>query len=377
MITNRHNNFNNGYVLLIGIRYGHWSNKMKPLEGTLKDIEALNNHFKDPAKAGFVPDNIFMLKEENATSTNILRYLDDFSQKVNQDNEASAIIYYSGHGETDGKQSFLLPYNFDIERWQNEKTFDKENVVLSSDFAAKIASIKARKTIIILDCCHSENIPVGKNLQSSSYFLQDTLSELNKALDSNNLKDGNLLPKIKTGSGKIILTSCEAHELSLDLGYNGLFTSVLLECLNGKDNIKKDGWVRLVDIINYVPSKVKELAANNYHHQQNPIFKRIEDLKADDFIICAYDSEQARGTKPVIPLDTSSELTSKQKNIEHYFKLIDDEIASAFLVLDDLDWGYSRGTYNDLKNEFIMRPIGYDASNLRSRIKILLKSIFK
>lgn len=288
-----------GYALLIGIRYEHWAKMLRPLKGTLKDVQALNAHFTDPAKAGFLPGNVIALTEEKATGQGIRDALDKFVEMVNKDAKASVIIYYAGHGERDEKNYFLVPYDFDLLRWRQHRTYDEDKVVLSKDFAAKIGAIQAKKSLIMLDCCHSENIPQERTLSSGPDFLEGFIDDLDTTIEEAVPLERTLLPALKKGSGKVILTSCEAGETSLDLGTNGLFTSVLLECLNGAQNIEKDGWVRLLDVMRYVPKTVKEKALrynvrDGKPHRQNPVFKRIENLSAEEFIICAYDMATVR-----------------------------------------------------------------------------------
>lgn len=62
-MKNNISNFEHGYALLIGIRYGNSDN---PLNGTLKDIEALGKHFRHPKKAAYKAENIIELTEEKA-----------------------------------------------------------------------------------------------------------------------------------------------------------------------------------------------------------------------------------------------------------------------------------------------------------------------
>jgi uncharacterized caspase-like protein len=76
------------------------------LEGTLPDVTDLKNHFTNPTKAAYPAANICTITEEKATAQGILDALDDFAKKVNQDINATALIYFSGHGETDGTYDF-------------------------------------------------------------------------------------------------------------------------------------------------------------------------------------------------------------------------------------------------------------------------------
>lgn len=298
-ITMNHNTyFEHGYALLIGIRYGHWQN-VSPLNGTLRDVEDIQTHFLHPDKAAYKEENVIALTEGKATAKGILDALDELAKKTQNDPDATVIVYYAGHGETDGQNYFFVPYDFDLEQWQQHKTFDKDKVVVSKQFVEKIDNIQADKKLIILDCCHSENI-VKRSLESRGpSFLEGFVDELDRTLETQRTRKIDNV-QLKKGSGSVILTSCEADETSLDIGTNGLFTQVLLECLNGEKNIEQDGWVRLIDLMRYVRGEVAERAANR-NHEQHPVFKRIENIGHEDFIICAYNIAQARGlrTKPV------------------------------------------------------------------------------
>ncbi|MEZ4883364.1 MAG: caspase family protein [Chitinophagales bacterium] len=364
------NYFEHGYALLIGIRYEHWSNKVRPLNGTLKDIEALNSHFTNLQKAGYKQENIIQLTEENATASNILNALDTLANKTKNDPNASVLVYYSGHGETDGTNYFLVPYDFDLSQWRKNRTFHEDKVVLSKHFAQKITEIRAKKSMIALDCCHAENIPVEKNLDAlNAKFLKGFVEELDTEFNDSPVERGGA-GEMKKGSGRVILTSCQANETSLDLGTNGLFTQVLLESLSGAENIRKDGWVRLIDLMNYVPAKVSEKALSKYHHQQNPVFKRIENLGAEDFIICAYNIATAKSiiVKPEPPINENIDTMTKEEII----KLIDQDIDEALDALDKV-FGDSNGTYNDLANEYFERPDNFNKATYRSKLKRFVK----
>jgi len=356
--------FEHGYALFIGIRYGHWAASIPPLEGTLRDIDDLNNHFVDSKKAAFPPGNIIVLKEEQATTSGVFKALEDLKKLANKDSEASVIIYYSGHGETDGKNHFLVPFDFDLNQWQTLGTFDESKVILSKEFAKKVNEIQAKKSLIILDCCHAESMPVEKSINKAVGLLKR-----NRAAISQN----NLIDEIGKGKGRVILTSCEADEKSLDLGTNGLFTQVLLECFNGADNIKKDGWVRLTDMLNFIPSTVSE-RANKRGHNQNPMFKRIENLSAEDFIICAYDIVQAKGLKTGTHIIQDSSLSNRfdKTGVQ---KLIDDgNFTEVFIQLDGISFA-EKFQYNRLKKEFMAGIKGIDLIDFSDRLKVFVSQL--
>ncbi len=308
--------YEHGYALLIGIRYGHWG---KTLEGTLKDVEALYQHFTNPQTAAYIPENVIALTEEKATAQGILDALNELAAKVRKDPEASVIIHYSGHGYSTGTKDFLVPYDFDIDLWRASKEINEETIVSSSQFSSKIAAIKAKKSLIILDCCHAENIPVERGIDdNNSRFLDNFVGELENTLDQVPDTRG-LSDEVAKGTGRVILTSCKTDETSLDIRTNGLFTAVLLDCLNGSKNLIKDGWVRLIDMIHFIPREVTRRADP---HPQHPKFKSMTDIGGEEFIICAYNISSTRELDAPITNIPNEPTTNMPANYQHIRNLI-------------------------------------------------------
>jgi hypothetical protein len=302
--------FDNGYALLIGIRYGQFENTTLDkavLEGTLNDVRDLKTHFTNPRKAAYKPENVIALTEGKATTKGILDALDDLACKVENDPDATVILYYSGHGETNGTDYFLVPYDFDAQLWVNSqaKQYNPNTVILSNTFAEKVAAIKAKKLLVILDCCHSAAMPVTKGFDIQFPFLSNIVQTLNNFFDKS-AKSKNLLEKMDEGSGRVIITSCQPTEKSIDLGTNGLFTLTLLKVLGGEENRKKDGYVDIHDINAYVLEQVPK-EAQKHARQQHPEITRMERVQGR-FIVCAYDIAKAKGwgqddvtTSPLTP----------------------------------------------------------------------------
>lgn len=177
-----------------------------------------------------------------------------------------------------------------------------------------------------------------------------------------------LSSKLNKGMGRVILTSCEADETSLDLGTISLFTKVLLESFNGHGNIEQDGWVRLIDLMRYVPKNVAEQAKKFDNHNQNPMFKRIENLSSEDFIICAYDLQKAKGIK------TSGQDAEPTKQIPFDLleKLIDEgNYPDAFKTMDNMNIP-NQIQYNRFKREFSAGIKGIDLIDFGDRLKVFI-----
>jgi DNA-binding response OmpR family regulator len=365
--------YEHGYALLIGIDYKKTG--IRPLEGPPKDVKNLYHHFTDLTKAAYKKENIICITNKDATAANILAKLEDLAKKVKDDTKASVIIYYSGHGETNGKNSYLIPHDFDIDKYDaNKKDFSNNQVVSSKEFAERIAEINAQKIITILDCCHSEGIPIGKGIENQDFFndFQKEVEEIfnKKPLPEENyentIEGRNLTDKFQSGSGRVIITSCQSNEKSYDAidGSGGIFTNTLLNCLNGIDNNKKDGWVRLTDLIDYIPDNV-EREARKYGKIQKPNFPKIENLKGN-FIICAYDIQKAKNLEPIenlsLTFDTSS--TSNQENIidlinksqyEKVFKIVKSKLGI-------------NGDLNDFIEEYTFQSNNFNKRDYRKRL---------
>ena len=361
-MTNNTLLFEHGYALFIGIRYANpdW-NGIGLLNGTLRDVNDLYNHFTNTTKAAYKPENIILLTEKQATRQGIIDALDKLIAKANADNKATVIVYYSGHGETDGTNYFLVPYDFNLAKWRNNKTFDADKVVLSKEFAEKIAIIQASKCMVILDCCHAENMPIEeRGLDISSNFIKGFAEGVEKIAIEKGLTDD-----IQKGRGRVILTSCEAGEKSLDLGTNGLFTQVLLECLNGADS-KPDGWVRLTDMMDYIPLTVKNRAAQK-GRKQSPMFKRIENLGAEPFFVCAYDIGKAKGLDDATIETLNLSYTTGQKIEETKQKLSSTSEMKRKLYLTQ--YNFEKTKFDNLMEELeiLQKDINLEMDNVRKK----------
>lgn len=69
-----------------------------------------------------------------------------------------------------------------------------------------------------------------------------------------------------------------------------------------------------------------------------------------------------------------AQFAQKVDQIASILDLIDMDMLAAFNQLDKVAWGNERGTYFDLKREWIDPPNGFSKSSFRSRLKIFVKS---
>lgn len=146
---------------------------------------------------------------------------------MNTSVDATVLVYFSGHGgriEQLGKppKYCLIPSDYDSQRLA-------ETTLSGLAFTNKIEALKARKLVVFLDCCHAGAIPVLKEL-GKTFVKSPLLPDLLQILD--------------TGSGRVVITSSHEHEKSYVGTDYSIFTACLLEALEGKAAVQKDGFAR-------------------------------------------------------------------------------------------------------------------------------------
>lgn len=268
--------FSNGYALLVGVGAD------PPV--TVEDATALRDVLVNPSRAAYPPDQVELLTETKANRQNILEAFDKLNRQVNSNPDATVIVYFSGHGvqiERQGKPTeyFLVPYGYNASR-------RADTAISGAEFTARIEAIKARKLVVLLDCCHAGGVPALKEPEEV-------------AVKSVPLPP-DLLNILETGSGRVVVASSLENEKSYTGTPYSIFTTCLMEALAGKAAVKKDGFARILDVLIYLLDQVPQRAFGPQH----PFVNKVLNLN-DNFPLCYY----AGGSKDVpgeAPAPTSS-----------------------------------------------------------------------
>jgi hypothetical protein len=268
-VTNQ--TFSNGYALLVGIG--------ADLPVTVKDATALHNLLIDPSCAAYSTEQVALLTETSATRQQILSAFDRLIERIRQNPEATVIVYYSGHGgridSLDGSpEYFLVPYGFD---WSKIA----DTAISGIEFTEKIEAIKARKLVVLLDCCHAGGVPALKD--AGKTFTKSPVPP-------------DLLNVLGSGSGRVVVASSREDEYSYTGNPYSAFTTCLLEALQGRATVNKDGYARILDILIYLFDQVPKRTPGSQH----PFVNKVLDL-GDNFPLCYY----AGGSK-FLPGESSS-----------------------------------------------------------------------
>jgi hypothetical protein len=253
-----------GYALLIGVGACEYPKLSLPV--TVKDAEALKRILVDPELCGYPTSNICLLSNALATQKGILDGLDQLKEQVEQDRQATAIVFYSGHGWLDESGDYyLLPHDFD-------SMDPQESAVAAVEFTERLQSIRADRLLVIMDCCHAEGMATAKGTTKREKF-KTGLVPPQKSMFSP------LVQKL----GRAVFTSCSGKQSSWvrkDKSMS-IFTFHLIEALQGAGSQPGDITVTVSHLMKHLGQTVSTTAQRDLGVEQNPQF----DFKTEDFSI--------------------------------------------------------------------------------------------
>jgi hypothetical protein len=243
------NSFQHGYALVIGVG--------ADLPVTAQDATGVAQILQDPERCAYQRDNVQLLTGEDARRTQILQAFDRLTQQVNADPDATVVLYFSGHG-IERPDFHLLPFGYNLADLPNTAI----NNLLLVDL---LATIRARKLLILLDCCHAGG---QVDLQADEGAKAPLPADVLKTLQQ--------------GSGRVLLASSRRDEYSYTGRPYSVFTAALLEGFSGYGAFERDGYARVLDLALYIGRMVPE----HTNDRQHPIIK-VSNLE-DNFALAYY-----------------------------------------------------------------------------------------
>ena len=265
--------FEHGYAVIIGVDENRLPHLALPT--VAKDVQAVHEVLTHPQRCGYAAENVQLLHGEEATQNNILEALLELQEKVQADAEATAIVYYSGHGyvDTRANQYYLIPYDF---RGLNRLRIDG---LKAETFTAQLADLQPKRLLVILDCCHAAGVDAktlapeetAAHLQPNSFPL--ALPET-KGIPTYEA-GAKSLAQLATGAGRAILNSSTGAESSYvrpDRAMS-IFTYHLIEALTGHAPYAEgDNTVLVTDVMSHVTRRVAQTARQE-GLQQTPLMR--------------------------------------------------------------------------------------------------------
>ncbi|HJQ69066.1 MAG TPA: caspase family protein [Blastocatellia bacterium] len=233
--------FVEGYALMVGVG--------GDLPNTVTDAEGLANILKDGSRCGYPPDQVKLLKGENADRGKILSALDDLARSAPPD--STVVVYFSGHGyrvtSSTGVFYYLMPHGYDL-----AKLF--LTAISDAEFTSRLQAIKAERLVVLLDCCHAGGL--GDAKAPDLELVKSPLPPQARSM-------------LSQGAGRILISSSMEDELSYAGRPYSAFTLALIEALSGVGVAKKDGYVRVADLALHA----REVVPGRTGRKQHPVLE--------------------------------------------------------------------------------------------------------
>lgn len=257
--------FDHGYALLIGAgecAYPKWS-----LPVTVKDMQALRAVLTDPDLCGYPGDDahIRLLHDGGATRQAILEGLAWLAERTAADPDATAVVFYSGHGWLDKATGRYYLVSHDVE------PFDLSASALpATAFTNALRQVQVKRLLVFIDSCHAAGMATAK--EAAEFKLPGGFSQI--ALPKG------LIDELKQGAGRAVFTSSLGEQRSWIRpdGSLSLYTYHLIEALKGAGNRSGDTTVRVSNLMNHL-GKAVPASAQAIGKEQTPFF----DTAAEDF----------------------------------------------------------------------------------------------
>jgi hypothetical protein len=235
--------FSQGHAVIIGVG--------DDLPMTVTDATALAGVLTDPERCGYPAGQVTLLvggaarAKQRPTRKNILAALDGLAERCRADPDSIAIVYYSGHGgfRPADEVYYLLPEGYDEARFV-------ETTITGTELAGKIAAIKARGVLLLLDCCDAGGL-TGAALVAKGGIRNAPLPPD--------------LTALKGMTGRALVASCQANELSWGGHPYSFFTAALLEGLAGYGARQRDGKAYFIDVLGWIGHEVPKRTSDRQH----------------------------------------------------------------------------------------------------------------
>ena len=241
----------NVYALVVGINA--YRNESIALAYAVKDAEAFAEVMKQASAPLFEKLEFRVLTSPaETTKTAIVKAFEEAKTKVKPND--FFIFYDASHGvvDTEDEQYFLLTSNVLLLSSRRIAA----DALSQKDLANLIGAVPAEKKLVILDTCSA-----GKGGKEIAQAL----------LKTRGLSEATAIKLLKRAIGSAVFAASSDTEQALE-GYrgHGLFTYVLLEGLRGKADARKDGYITVLGLAEYVEEEVVRLSEEVFKRQQTP-----------------------------------------------------------------------------------------------------------
>jgi hypothetical protein len=231
----------NKWALVVGISQFH--DTRLALTYTTKDAKDLAAALVDPKVGRFPSSNVHVLGETEVPTKRFKEELNWLARSAQEDD--LVVIFVATHGTSRKDDTADVNYivTSDTDLSSQDSLFGSALAMVELSDIVR-TRIKARRTVILLDTCHSGGATTS--LKERATGLSDSTPS-NAALD-----------RIRQGVGRAILTSSQEDQFSYEGApfQNGYFTHFLVEALR-----QNNGMNTVQQVFNYVNEQLPKAAA--------------------------------------------------------------------------------------------------------------------
>lgn len=228
------------YVLAIGINDYPGSLKLRY---AAPDAEIIAETLKNKSKSLFGKIETRVVTDKKATRKGISEGFEWLASVMTP--RDVAVVSFSGHGANDKQGSqYLIPADVNVNNIYSTSIPGYQFKNLLGDLPGRV--------ICILDACHSGGVAEGNKRKS---LMDDLVRDL-----------------VSEEYGVIVLCSSAGSEVSLETSElkHGVFTTALVDGLNGKADLNGDGMIQLNELEGYAARAVRQMTGGF----QNPVFAK-------------------------------------------------------------------------------------------------------
>jgi WD40 repeat protein len=237
----------NIYAVVIGIN--EYKNPTLTLKYAVPDAKLFADTIKNKTQGLFEKVDVKLLTTKaDTTKENITKTLKSLQNLNPQD---MFIFYVASHGMVEDAKYHMITSN--VGALSTRKI--KQDAISQETMKELIANIPTTKKFVILDTCNSGAL--GQALEV--------------ALLTRGLNETTAMKVLSRAVGSTIISASSSTQEALE-GYkgHGLLTYVLSEGLKGKADSDNDGFVKTLEISNYVEDTVPEIAEKEFNRAQYP-----------------------------------------------------------------------------------------------------------
>jgi uncharacterized caspase-like protein len=246
----------NRYALVVGV--GKFKNGITPLQYSVKDATLFYRFLLE--QAGFTKNSTYFLADQNATSSNIVKYLNGIRNAAQEDD--LVVVYMSSHGTPPDKFGGVYIVTYDTEVNPRERVWHTS--VAETALKDFVENLRARRLVMVLDTCYSNGAyraipgflpPGGKSLgvgdENEGYGVSKAqgkrlfgakdivLEDQPKQASSTGKSIGS-----QDSYGKVLISASSAGEKSWesDQLHNSVFTYYFVDGMKRYDGSVKDAF---------------------------------------------------------------------------------------------------------------------------------------